>query len=140
MINMDKIQEDSFDNWNILKKNIQAGKKVEYFRERQIWWCSVGQNVGFEVYGKGNSFSRPVLVFKKLTHDTFIGIPLTSKNKSVNAMLHQIRIFDKKRLVNRFGEVDDADFKRISDGFLALYRSKNIHPALRQESMGKSQK
>jgi mRNA interferase MazF len=150
---MTKREEANFDNWNTLKKSIQDGKKVEYFRERQVWWCSVGQNIGYEVYGKGKEFSRPVLVFKKLTQNSFLGVPLTSKDKTgswyikfihrrriVRAMLHQIRIFDKKRLIDRFGEVDDSDFAKIAEGFENFYCPKNIHPALRRESMGKSQK
>lgn len=150
---MDKFEENLFDTWNKIKKKIQGGKKVEYFRERQIWWCSVGQNIGCETYGKGNTFARPVFIFKKLTNNSFLGIPLTSKDKTgswyikfthkgkeINAMLHQIRIFDKKRLIDRFGEIDDRDFDRIKRGFSNLYGLKNIHPALRRESMGKSQK
>ncbi len=147
------VNEKLFDEWNKVKKSLQKSDQVKYFRERQIWWCSVGQNIGYEVYGKGEAFSRPVLIFKKLTHDTFVGVPLTSKDKEgtwfvrfehkgkkINAMLHQVRVFDKKRLIDRFGEIDDTDFEKIVVGFLDLYCPKNIHPTLRRESMGKSQK
>ena len=34
------------------------------FKEREIWWIAVGRNVGEESNGKGNRFSRPVIVFK----------------------------------------------------------------------------
>lgn len=44
---MSEHQKD-FDNWNERKKKIHQGKKDIYFNEREIWWCMVGVNVGFE--------------------------------------------------------------------------------------------
>ena len=41
----------------------------------------MGQNIGFEQNGKGKEFIRPVLIYKKLTKDMFIGIPLTTTNR-----------------------------------------------------------
>jgi len=127
----------TFDQWNEVKKNLhQKEKEVEFFKEKQIWWCSVGQNLGSESYGKGATFSRPVLVFKKLSERIFLGMPLTSKTKQgswyvtikhrgreITALLNQIRIYDKKRLLDRFGEIDDEDFRRIKAGFFSFYSS-----------------
>jgi len=39
-------------------------------------------NIGDEVYGKGEYFSRPVLVYKKLTNTTFLGLPITTREKT----------------------------------------------------------
>jgi hypothetical protein len=72
---------------------------------------SVGKNIGHESYGKENLFLRPVLIYKKLTHTTFLGIPLTSKPKEggyffqfnykkdqiSTAMFNQMRVFDIRR-------------------------------------------
>jgi mRNA interferase MazF len=123
-----------FDDWNIVKKSLQQKDKVDFFKERQIWWCSIGQNLGSESYGKGMTFTRPVLVFRKLSSDIFLGLPLTSKikqgswymvirhqAKDVTVLYHQARILDKKRLVGSLGEVDDADFAKIKTGFVNLY-------------------
>jgi hypothetical protein len=33
-----------------------------------IWWASIGENVGSEINGKSRLFSRPVIIFKKLAH------------------------------------------------------------------------
>jgi len=125
-----------YDNWNVVKKSLQQKDKVEFFRERQIWWCSIGQNLGSESYGKGRTFTRPVLVFKKLSGDIFLGLPMTSKlkqgtwyltirhqGKEVTVLYHQTRVFDKKRMVRSFGEVDDEDFAKIKTGFISLYCS-----------------
>ncbi len=52
-----------FDTWNNLKKGVNAGKGKLY-KERDIWWCSLGVNVGFEQDGTGNSYERPVVVLR----------------------------------------------------------------------------
>lgn len=46
--------------------------------------------------------------------------------------------FDKRN--DRFGEIDDNDFGKVRNGIKNLFDLTNIHPALRRESMGKSQK
>lgn len=51
------------------------------FKEGELWWCYLGMNIGAEIYGKGSGFTRPVLIFKKLDTDLFLGMPLTSKLK-----------------------------------------------------------
>ena len=38
---------------------------------------SIGKNIGYETLGKQELFLRPVLVYKKLSKSTFVGIPLT---------------------------------------------------------------
>src|SRR3989338_425312 len=115
-----------FDDWNTIKKKLQEKERVKFFRQGQIWWCSIGQNLGAESYGKGQTFTRPVLIFKKLSSELFLGLPIISKIKegswyvairhkgqNITVLLNQARIYDKKRLVDRFGEIDDADFAKI---------------------------
>lgn len=74
-----------FDDWNIKKKNIQFFERSWdediYFKEGDIWWCSIGFNIGSESYGKGENFRRPVLVIKKLSSDLCIALPITSQCK-----------------------------------------------------------
>ncbi|KKP45945.1 MAG: 2,4-dihydroxyhept-2-ene-1,7-dioic acid aldolase [Candidatus Woesebacteria bacterium GW2011_GWA1_33_30] len=107
-----------------------------YFKQNDIWWCSVGMNLGEEIFGKGNKFTRPVLIFKKFTSNSFLGLPLTSKGKSGSwytkisgggkdnwVILNQARILDKKRLVDKMYVLDDRDIKKVKKDFLRLYRS-----------------
>ena len=42
-----------FDQWNIKKKKHDTSKRYLFFKEGEIWWCSLGVNVCEEVYGKG---------------------------------------------------------------------------------------
>lgn len=79
-------------------------------------------NIGDEVYEKGELFSRPVLVYKKLTKTTFLGLPVTSQEKTgtwyvefvlngttQRALLNQARVFGVRRLQERIGELTECD-------------------------------
>lgn len=103
--------------------------------ERDIWWTSIGENVGSEINGKSDLFSRPVIVLKKLSHGFYFVIPTTTQvregswyvpfrqqGKDMLACLHQARAIDFRRLSSRLGKVDGDDFDRVKDGFRKLYK------------------
>jgi mRNA interferase MazF len=105
-----------FDGWAELKPRIHNQDKKLVFKERDIWWCSIGCNVGDEVDGKNNQFNRPVLIIKKFNHNIFYGLPMTTKiknnpyyvqvtfqRKTVCALSSHMRLLDKKRLSTRLG-------------------------------------
>lgn len=121
------MHEKDFDKWNKNKKDTHKNKNRPYFHEREVWWCAVGHNVGFEQDGVGEKFLRPVLVLKKFNSQVFWGILLTktekdnkyyfhfyinSDEKSV-AILSQLRLFDSKRLHYKEGYMDHKDLKEI---------------------------
>ena len=142
---MEKDFIEKYNNWNIKKQDIQFSERTEnmYFKEGDIWWCSLGLNIGSESYGKGENFRRPILIIKKLSGDLCIALPLTSKEKIgtwfINitlhgekkwAMLYQIRTLNKKRFTVKLGELDDTDFARVKEKLDALLElSVNRHPA-----------
>lgn len=120
-----------FAEWHALKRAIDTlprnHVKVGY-KERDIWWISLGHNVGFEENGKGDAFSRPILVVKGFSKEVFWGIPLTSQTKSgkfyysfiisgtntvETALLSQLRIFDTKRMTTKMGMINGSDFIEI---------------------------
>ena len=49
------------------------------FKEGKLWWCSIGMNIGVESTGKGERFTRPIIL-KKFNTNSFIGIPLTTRS------------------------------------------------------------
>lgn len=125
---------------------LRAEDKKVLFKEGEIWWCSIGMNVGTEIFGKGQRFARPVLIFKKFGPYSFLGIPITSQQKeggwyaSVRyddrddkAILVQARSLDVRRLIKRVGTLGSENFKEIQAAFLKFYGPEesleNIHPA-----------
>jgi mRNA interferase MazF len=79
-----------------------------------------------EQNGKGEIFSRPVLVMKRFSRNMFFGIPLSTQIKDgnffynfyfleqqSNALLVQARLYDTKRLENRLGMIEKSDFTNI---------------------------
>lgn len=126
---------EKFLEWIRLKFKIHSQERnSRFFSERQIWWCAIGENIGREINGKSQLFSRPVLIFKKLNAHTFIGLPLSTREKEGSwfvpiiqnrqkstVLLHQIRIFDEKRLYSYIGEVDDTDWSNVIHGFQKFF-------------------
>jgi mRNA interferase MazF len=117
-----------FDNWSEKKK--QADKKDLgrnlFLYEREVWWCSLGVNIGVEIDGKNENFERPVLIIKKFNGLMFWGIPLTSKAK-VNpyviqvehekgvsyANVSQLRLLSSKRILRKVGVISEASFTKV---------------------------
>ena len=127
------MNEDMYDEWNSLKNEISQSKKTILFKEGEIWWCSLGCNIGSESFGKGKNFSRPVLVLKKLSHETSICIPLTSKVKVGSwfakisilstdryVMLNQIRMIHIKRFQRRLTHIESSDFLNVKEKLKVL--------------------
>jgi len=112
--------EKTFDAWNSRKKQIDAAEPRVFFHEREIWFSHMGVNEGFEQDGKGETFGRPVIIFRKFNKQVFWGIPLTTREKSGKfylpidlndglprkAILSQLRLMDAKRLYQKLGTID----------------------------------
>ncbi|MDK2948964.1 MAG: hypothetical protein PWQ56_129 [Patescibacteria group bacterium] len=44
--------EKSFDEWNEDKKKLNKLNSKFFLHEREVWWCSLGVNIGYEADGK----------------------------------------------------------------------------------------
>ena len=120
------MQKD-FDGWNSRKKNIHSDNKNRFCRARQIWWCLLGLNVGFEQDGAGENHERPVLILKSFSAQTCLVVPLTTSihthpmripignvdGEPASVIMSQIRVIDTKRLINRIGYLDKEKFEII---------------------------
>jgi glycerol-3-phosphate cytidylyltransferase len=129
-----KKQDNIYDNWNIKKKQLENASKLKTFKERDILLMSVGQNIGYEQFGKGEEFLRPVLVYKKFNAQTFLAIPLTSKqkdkkyyfsftfieNKISTANFSQIKTMDIKRVKYKMGKMYYKDFNMLENKLKAF--------------------
>lgn len=117
--------------WAKLKIRIHSNEeRTIYFNEREIWWASIGINIGNEIDGKNGNFERPVLVLKKMNPSTLLVIPLTSQDKqgyyyleieNENGkkifVLSQMRLISSKRLIRKMKNsvVESQDFIAIKE-------------------------
>src|SRR3989338_3895149 len=118
------MMKKDFDRWNIKKKSLHAAGKEPFFHEREIWWCALGVNIGFEQDGSGEEYRRPVVVIKGLSKQTSLIVPLTASlnqhplrirvglvdGKEASAILSQIRVIDTKRFVRKIGTLKKQTF------------------------------
>lgn len=125
-----------FLEWIGLKEKIHNSKHAPpLVSQGDIWWISIGENVGSEINGKNSLFSRPAIIYKKLAHGFYFVIPTTTKDregswyvsfrhqeKDMVACLHHARSIDHRRLSTKLGTLDDEDFQRVKDGFNILYK------------------
>ncbi len=116
-----------FDAWNEDKKIINDRIGSPFCHARELWWCSLGINIGFEQDGSDIEFRRPVLILKGLSKATSLVIPLTKSThkhklrpniglvggKEACALLSQIRVIDTRRLVSKIGNLDMNIFESI---------------------------
>ena len=125
-----------FLEWIKLKERLHSKEhKPPLFKEGEIWWSYFGENVGTEMNGKGDAFTRPVIILKKYDRFSFLAIPLTTQGKEgtwyftfthnkkkQTAVLSQSRIINYKRLKERVGKVDSVDYENTKKAFLGLHK------------------
>ncbi len=125
----------AFNEWNKRKKQIHARDKDVLFHEREIWWCSLGVNVGSEQDGVSRNFERPVLVVKNFNGQVLWVLPLTRTYKMANeyyffleegekgksvVVLSQLRLISRKRLIRKIRTLEEGQFKSIVRKIKAL--------------------
>lgn len=123
-----------FDGWNEEKKKVNKRDHKVFFHEREVWWCQLGVNVGFEQDGTNSDYARPVIILKTYSTNSCVVLPLTTSNKkgiyyfdlgsidgeNAKAVLSQIRFIDKKRLQNKVDMVDKQTFKKLKKAVIQL--------------------
>lgn len=131
-----------FENWSCLKQELHRKISRVTAREGEVWFCSVGVNVGNEIDGKHQWFERPVLILKCWGPDSFLGVPMTNKIKHTDycmtvtvrdkprgVMVTQLRLFDRRRLLRRVGEVSLRDFNDVRWRLCILLFKKTEPPS-----------
>ncbi len=114
------------DAWNESKKRFDSDDRKISIRAGEIRWAAIGVNVGSEIDGKGDSFTRPVLVVHVIGSFLALVIPLTTKVKETaghyqfewkgvtNALcIHQMRIVSQKRVLSRKGKISPSRLREI---------------------------
>ncbi len=127
--------DKEFDEWNAVKKQLHNKQSNHtHFHNRDIWWCSLGINIGTEQDGRNDHFLRPALILKRYNKDLALVLPLTRTNKnnryyhilSVEAVtdsrvvLSQLRTISSKRLRARMARVPEKEFAIIREKIIEL--------------------
>ena len=117
-----------FWKWHNQKGHLNETEGTALFHEREVWWCALGANIGFEQDGSSELFTRPVVILSKFNLDACLVVPLTAKPKkdkyyfSVGnisgrdavAVLSQIRFVDRKRLAMKISTMDKDIFHTLT--------------------------
>ena len=116
-----------FVQWTKIKIRIHLLQKIIYFYEREIWWASLGVNIGYEQDGKHNRFERPVLVLRKFNQHVLWILPMTSKIKNgkyyypfeyhgikYSIILTQLRLISSKRLLRKIRKFPKDEFEIVT--------------------------
>jgi mRNA interferase MazF len=119
-----------FITWTKLKIRLHLKSDENHigFKEREIWWSSLGINIGYEQDGKNDNFERPVLILKKFNKNIMWVLPMTSKNKTggyyyqferndqkYSIILSQLRLISSKRLLRKIGMITEAEFGKVRE-------------------------
>ncbi len=143
----DTFMTKDFDKWNKLKKAIEEREPPD-FRTGDIWWCSIGANLGYEEDGKNQQFERPVLVVRKFNKQLFWGVPLTSKvregqyyytvelfGEKRTLIISQLRILSSRRLLRKMHKISDSRLKEIQKNIDSVLKdTANKTTPLKEES------
>jgi len=124
------MQKD-FDRWSKQKAKLNDINVTLSFKEREIWVCYFGLNIGHEQDGDAKTFLRPVLILKKFPNKTFFAIPLTrtprfgkeyftvvNDPRTSIALLSQGCVLDARRLVRRINIMSESEFESLKLRFL----------------------
>ena len=126
-----------FDSWNSKKKIVDSDVTPRrFYKEREIWWCTLGVNIGTEQNGTGeeSQFARPVLIVKSFGKKICLVVPITSspkvhkyrlaighiEDKQASVILSQIRVVDIKRLTDRIKVLDKTNFRKVKEAIKDL--------------------
>ena len=125
----------NFDQWNKIKKQTHGSQGyMPLYHERQIRWCRLGVNVGYEQDGSGGDFSRPVLILKAFNRNVCLIVPLSTSTKknvyykpigfvedrAAAAIISQIRLIDTKRLDQHIMTLEKKKFAEIQKAVKAM--------------------
>ena len=127
------MSKKEFAPWCVKKQNLHERQSLPTFKEREIWWCSIGLNVGHEMDGKSDKYSRPVLVIRKFNKHMFFGVPtslqvkekayyhtITFRGREQSVLLSQLRLFDSRRLSSRIGYLSWKQFNEVREAIKGM--------------------
>jgi mRNA interferase MazF len=119
--------EKDYGGWNVKKQDINKRGDAPFYHEREVWWCALGVNVGFEQDGTGANYDRPVLIIRGFNPHVFFGVALTGRKREgkyyvsvgeiegreASVILSQARLIDSKRLIRKMATMSEEQFEEV---------------------------
>ena len=127
----------NFQEWHTQKNDLHENNIRVFFHEREVWFTSLGANIGFEQDGKGKEFLRPIIIVKKFNNEILWMVPTTKRNKKgkyyftfsyneedehTTAIISQLRLIDSKRLKYKIGIINEEDFVEMKKRIISLLK------------------
>lgn len=129
-------QVQRFLDWTDKKIELHFANREFYFSEREVWWASLGENIGSEANGKNNLFERPVIVLRKFSRDMLLAVPCTTKLKNGTwyhryafegqerrAVLAQVRTISARRLIRKMGNIAPEEFTSLRNALATIIKT-----------------
>ncbi len=123
----------NYVGWYKLKAELEKQEFLGNYSEREVWWASIGVNIGDEEDGKNRLFERPALVVKKYSKQLFLALPLSTAIKMNRfyhpiavgdmdsiVLLSQARVISSKRLQRRMGRITSDEYDSILRKYVEL--------------------
>lgn len=129
----------NYTEWMDVKREINGSNlRPLWYKERDIWICNLGENIGFEEDGKGKDFTRPVLILRVFNRNFCYIVPLSTTKKRGKyfypfdgrtgkisvALLSQSKSIDSSRLRKKIGFVSKEDFNKIIENLSNMLKNK----------------
>lgn len=127
--------QKNFRKWAEVAEKVEAGARPEFVKPGAIYWCHLGLGIGSELVGKGEYYTRPVLVLAKIDERLALVLPFTTKVKHgghyvevvvdgrlESAILYQSKIIDVKRLGNFIDEISSIALADVRKKYVRFLR------------------
>ena len=128
--------EKNFDAWNEKKKIIHERRPPLQIKAGDVWWCSIGSNVGHEEDGKNEWHERPVCIIRQFGSELVWTVPFTSQKqegfyyvyapfdlKDNWVMVTHVHLLSTRRLRRRMGSLTADALVQICERLAHLFKT-----------------
>lgn len=126
------IADKDFSHWVVVKRALNAIEIPVPFCEREVWWASLGENIGFELDGKSFDYSRPIVILRVFSRNNLFFVPLTTAKedrikpflfdvgevipgRQSKASLSHTSSMDARRLLTKIGMLEENLYNNLKD-------------------------
>lgn len=127
--------EKDFKGWAKVAEEVEGREREEIYKSGVVYWANLGVGVGSNEDGKGERFTRPVLLLAMVSKARALIVPITSQVKEgVNyreilvagkveyLLFDQVRTIDTKCLEGMLDDVGEVFLRKMRGDFLKVLK------------------